>query len=82
MVVGNRQGGLSCLVVIARHNDRHVGQHLHHADILKNLMRCSVLAECQPSMGGTYLDVFVRIGNALSESDGTHVRWRSWQRCQ
>ena len=48
VVHGDGQRGLPCLFVIGRHDHRHVGEHLHHSDVLQDLVCGAVFSQSQP----------------------------------
>ena len=65
VVLGDSLHGSFGLVVITGVDDRHAGEHPHHADIFEDLVRSTVFAQRQAGMAGTYLHVFIAVGDAL-----------------
>jgi hypothetical protein len=55
------------LVIIARVDDHHTGQHTHHTDIFENLVGSSVFTERQTSVRCAYFDIFMGIGHTLTD---------------
>ena len=48
-----------------RQGHRHVGKHLHHADVFQDLVGCTIFTQGQARVRCTDLDVFLRVSDAL-----------------
>ena len=66
MVLCNGKGGLPCLLIIGRDHNGHVGKHVHHANVLKNLVGRPVFSKGQSGMRSANLDVLFAVCDALA----------------
>ncbi len=60
-------GGRFGLVVVARIDYYHIGEHPHKSDILEDLVRSPIFAESDTGVGCGYFDVGFRVANRLSD---------------
>ena len=67
IILGSGYGSSLGLVEVARHDDGHVGQHLHQSNVLEDLVRGTVFTEGHARMRSSNFHVLVGISHTLAD---------------
>src|SRR5690606_9282017 len=66
-VIAQRDSGSPGLVIVARHDNGHAGNHLHHTDVFQYLVCGAILAEGQPRVRCADFYILAGIGDRLPD---------------
>lgn len=61
------EGGGFRLVVVARHDHGHAGEHLHHAHIFEYLVGGAIFAQSEARVRGADFYIFIGVGDGLPD---------------